>query len=166
MPFLIDGHNLIGKMKHLCLSDPEDEIKLISHLKKYHTARGKNIIVVFDSNDAPGPQRPLTLPSGIKVIFAPLKRTADQVIKEMIEKEPNPKGLIVVSSDNEVIRFAKRRRAKVLASEDFAHEIETLKERPRLCPIPSKEASMPPLSEEEIQQWLEFFQSSHKEDEE
>ena len=35
MPLLIDGHNLIGHLPDLSLSDPRDEVKLVARLQAY-----------------------------------------------------------------------------------------------------------------------------------
>ncbi len=45
---LIDGHNLIGRMPGLALSDPEDEAKLVALLKRYRARHKRDIVVVFD----------------------------------------------------------------------------------------------------------------------
>jgi len=39
MPLLIDGHNLIGQIPDISLSDPDDEAKLVLLLRRYTTAR-------------------------------------------------------------------------------------------------------------------------------
>ncbi|MBL8045607.1 MAG: hypothetical protein JNL09_03645, partial [Anaerolineales bacterium] len=48
MPFLIDGHNLIGKMPGLRLDDPDDERQLVQFLRAYLARVKKSGTVVFD----------------------------------------------------------------------------------------------------------------------
>lgn len=50
MPLLVDGHNLIGQMPGLKLSDEDDEGELVMLLRRYSTAkRSRQVVVVFDS---------------------------------------------------------------------------------------------------------------------
>ena len=35
MPFLIDGHNLIGRMPGISLDDPDDEARLVAQLRAF-----------------------------------------------------------------------------------------------------------------------------------
>lgn len=43
MHWLIDGHNLIGKMPTLHLDDPHDEEKLVQILQQYRARTGHKI---------------------------------------------------------------------------------------------------------------------------
>ncbi|NTW01622.1 MAG: hypothetical protein HGA19_09960, partial [Oscillochloris sp.] len=49
MPILIDGHNLIGQMRSISLSDPDDEAKLVLLLRRYANGKRKRkVVVIFD----------------------------------------------------------------------------------------------------------------------
>jgi len=111
MPLLIDGHNLIGKMPDVKLSDPDDEDKLIAKLKKYAAKTKKQVTVVFDppkhsewfawSDDRY--EQP-----NLEIIFATMGRKADDVIRERIPRIKDKQGLIVVTSDGAVANFARQ----------------------------------------------------------
>lgn len=47
MPYLIDGHNLIGKVPNLRQDDPEDEKQLIEMLQEFCQRTGKYKEVYF-----------------------------------------------------------------------------------------------------------------------
>jgi predicted RNA-binding protein with PIN domain len=85
MPLLIDGHNLIGQLPDLSLSDPRDEVKLVARLQAYAARSGRRITVVFD----PGPQAvPPALQRRsrhgyVEVIYADPGQKADDVIRSI-----------------------------------------------------------------------------------
>ncbi len=156
MPLLIDGHNLIGKLPDLHLSDPNDEDKLIARLKQYVARTGKRVTVVFD----PPKQSEWFAWSddrydyrNLKVIFVTMGRTADHVIRELIASERDRSGLIVVTSDAAVANFARQcgvPAPNVRKSEDFAKEMQVAMS----APAP---AEKPVVSRAEVDEWLKVF---------
>ncbi|MBK7865781.1 MAG: NYN domain-containing protein [Ignavibacteriales bacterium] len=46
-------------------------------------------------------------------------RPADLVIKDEIDRSKNPRNIIVVSSDHEVINYGKKSSCETMTSEDF-----------------------------------------------
>ena len=147
MPFLIDGHNLIGQMPDLSLADPDDEQKLIERLRAYLVKVSKKGTVIFDKGLPGGASKWSN--SVLEVRFAPHPKKADEVIKERLKRERNPKGLTVVSSDNEVIAAARQAGASVLRSAEFAAKMAARPAVPR-----KKEVG---LSPEEVAAWEEEF---------
>ena len=95
MPFLIDGHNLIGQMPGARPADPDDEQHLIEQLRAYLVRVDKKGVVVFDKGLPGGAGKWSN--SVLEVRFAPAPKTADDVIKDRLSRERNPRGLIVVS---------------------------------------------------------------------
>ena len=156
MPIIIDGHNLIGKMKSISLADPEDEAKLVATLARHLLPRKQKAIVVFDSG-AGGGSTPTTKGPQVQAIFAPVGGCADSIIMEMIRRDPNPKGLTIVSSDNEIRRCARSRRAKLVSSEDFAEKLEAGPERPRRA----RSRNYGP-ADIDVKEWLEYFEQGRK----
>ncbi len=154
MPLLIDGHNLIGKMSDLKLSDPNDEDKLIARLKKYTAKTKKRVTVVFDP-----PQQSEWFAwsddryeqPNLEIIFATMGRKADDVIRERIPRVKDKQGLIVVTSDAAVANFARQCGVKnVRSSESFAEELrEQLKP-----PAPS---GKPGITQADLDEWLKIF---------
>ena len=122
MPLLIDGHNLIGRMSDVNLDDPDDEARLVSRLKAYCIRNRKRATVVFDQGMPGGSDLALSN-SSVQVVFAPAGRTADGILRERIARARDPRGLIVVSSDLEIVSMALSRGARPVRSEDFAREL-------------------------------------------
>lgn len=150
---LIDGHNLIGRLPGLKLSDPDDEAKLVSLLKRYRARHKRPIVVVFDGAPVGGRSRDLT-GAGVEVVFARVGRTADGVIKERIRASRNPQQLTVVTSDADVARVARACRAgQVQAAEDFAAGV--LRElEPGESPSQVRDVALGP---DEVAEWEELF---------
>jgi hypothetical protein len=150
MPVLIDGHNLIGQLPDISLADPDDEARLVSRLQAYAGRTGKRVVVVFDRGMPGG--RSQTLSGGrVEVVFAPTGCNADGVLIERIRRARNPRGLVVVTSDREVVAVARRRGARVVRAEAFLGELE---------PSPASPDSAREdvhLSADEVEAWLELF---------
>lgn len=143
MPFLIDGHNLIGQMKDLFLSDPNDEEKLIERLRIAAERSQKRMSVVFDPNphdNTPPIGRSSTQHGRVTVIFAHPGRKADDVIRRIASEAKDKQGLIVVTSDAAVADFTRRCGIRVQSSRDFIKWLEgylTGKVDPNLKPVGS-----------------------------
>ena len=154
MPILIDGHNLIGALDDLSLSDPQDELKLVARLEIYAERVGRPVICVFDAGPSPPSSEDRRFEGrGITVRFAPRGQEADTLIRRILDRAPHPKGFLVVSSDREILRRARRLRAATIDSPAFARELSRppSEERP---PSPKEVGPSP----EEVEEWLRLFQ--------
>lgn len=152
MPYLIDGHNLISYLPDITLDDPDDEAKLVNKLKGFAARVRKKITVIFD-NGLPGGESALSNHS-VKVIFAASRRTnADRIIRERIRNQRNPAVWTVVSSDQEVMDYAKQHRMNTLTCVEFA---QILRRPPRPKHDPSEAANLY-ISPEEVEEWLQIF---------
>ncbi|MFP3854161.1 MAG: NYN domain-containing protein [Anaerolineales bacterium] len=150
MPLLIDGHNLIGQMKEIELSDPDDEHQLIERLIEYCRRTGRRATVYFDKaaplGRDPRPQ------SGLTVHFVPSASSADQAIRRhLIQLGGGAKNWTVVSSDRSVRRAARGSGASIQRSEEFARQLTAPR---REDPDPEKPPPPPP---EELEKWLRIF---------
>lgn len=150
MPYLIDGHNLIGQMRDLSLDDPQDEAKLVERLKQFAARKGKRCVVVFDNGLPGGLSRDLST-SSVQVVFAHGGTTADAIIRERLRSLPDPTNWTVVSADREISRAAERRRVTVIAPADFAAALTGPATPDR------DEDPNPRLSPDEIDDWLRLF---------
>jgi hypothetical protein len=153
MPYLIDGHNLIGQLPDLSLDDPDDEAKLVQKLMAFVARTDKRCVVVFD-NGLPGGRSRMST-SQVEVVFASSRSNADRVMMERIQKAKDPGQWIVVSNDNAVLYAAKQRKMKALKSAEFVLMINP-PPKPR-----HKEDDRPAdvhLSPAEVEAWLRIFE--------
>ncbi len=148
MPFLIDGHNLIGRMGEPRLSDPEDERKLVELLRAYLMRVRKTGTVFFDQGQPGGPG--LRSNSVLGIHFARPPRTADDLIRERLEREKNPRGLVVVSADHAVMSAARMAGARVEAPRAFAARLLA-------GPVAPQKKTQGQLSPAEVAAWEEEF---------
>lgn len=149
MPYLIDGHNLIGKIPGLNLDDLDDEKELIQILQEYCQLVGKEAEVYFD-HAASGHAR-ARVHGRVTARFVRSGQTADQAISRHLNRlGKQAANWTVVSSDRAVLAAARRARARNLSSEEFSQEL--ISERTSTGSIDS-----PEISDTEIDDWLKLF---------
>lgn len=152
MPYLIDGHNLIARLPDIELSDPDDEAKLVIKLKGFVAKQGKRCTVIFDGG-IPGGYSAMSN-KAVKVIFASAFRTnADNLLCERIRKIKDRQNWTVVSSDNEVLDFARKHKMKAKTSADFAGQLQR---KPRIRDGRG-ESTHVQVSKDEVDEWLDIF---------
>jgi predicted RNA-binding protein with PIN domain len=153
MPYLIDGHNLIPKVQGLSLEDFDDEARLIEMMQEFCRLQRKEAEVFFDNAPAGGMRvRTLGL---VTARFARSGTTADEAIRKRLTSLGRvARNWTVVSSDLAVQTSARAAQARILSSEAFAAILQaTLHQQPQ---NPSK-TSDAPLSDGEIDEWLDLF---------
>ena len=147
MPYLIDGHNLIGQTPGMSLADPDDERQLVLKLSAYLLRARKKGTVIFDNGQPGGSANWST--SALEVVFARPPGNADDVIRRRLARERNPSGLVVVTSDLAVAQAAHAAHARVQSSAEFARQMLARPAAP-----PKRDAV---LSEDEIAAWMKEF---------
>jgi predicted RNA-binding protein with PIN domain len=153
MNYLIDGHNLIGKVASLDLSMADDELRLIELLNQFGQYNRGKMEVYFDG--APANQAGSQNFGRVKAYFVPQWQTADQAISTRLAKlGKSARNWVVVSSDRSVQAAALEARAGAMHSEEFAKQIQT-----RLAAKDGNETATTEeaLSEHEVNEWLAIF---------
>ncbi|MCL4559563.1 MAG: NYN domain-containing protein [Chloroflexi bacterium] len=152
MPYLIDGHNLIPHVPGLSLQQPDDEMRLLSWLKEFCRHTRKQAEVYFDQ--AP-PGFPAQQRFGlVEAHFVRQGMTADEAIRQrLVRLGKNARNWTVVSSDRQVQAEARQARAQVIASEDFAAQMQAISAGKPAGHRREDSA----LSPEELQEWLDLF---------
>jgi len=149
---LVDGHNLVPKIKGLTLKMLDDEMELIQVLREFSRLTRKKIEVYFDNApiDRAGSRKFGT----ITAHFIRVGLTADEAIINRIKKMgPKARNVKVVSSDRHILHQVQSFQAGTITSDIFAKEIEKV-----LSASPSGGKPDPEkLSEEEIENWLNLF---------
>jgi predicted RNA-binding protein with PIN domain len=149
--YIIDGYNLIHAIPSLKKLLARDAVQareqLIEHVSRLTHRRKFRGTIVFDGarpqNDFGSSNAPIHV-----VYAAPL--SADEKIKSLIEHAPNRAWLVVISSDHEILNFARVCACTTHTSTYFARmlfETETGGEE--------KEQSS--LSKSQLDEWLRLF---------
>ncbi|MFC2136389.1 NYN domain-containing protein [Bacteroidota bacterium] len=120
--YIIDGNNLIGKIKELHRLQNKDKFssreKLAFMLERYFINRHVKVKLHFD-----GHYSGAIKVSKIKIEYSENK-TADENIKRDIAGANNPKLIAVVSSDHSVMQYAQKSSCTVMKSESFANRLK------------------------------------------
>jgi predicted RNA-binding protein with PIN domain len=153
MNYIIDGHNLIGKIDGLSLSMADDELRLIELLNRFSQGRKHKLEVYFDG--APPGQAGSRTYGRVRAHFVSSHQTADAAIRNRLSKlKRSAADWMVVSSDREVSGAARELHAQVMQSEDFAELMENSLEAKLAQTYDSGDQ---PLSEAEVDKWLAIF---------
>ena len=119
--YIIDGNNLIGKIKFLNQiqkrNKQQSREKLAFLLSRYFSNRKALVSLHFD-----GYENDTIRVSGIKIIYSG-SVTADEKIKREIEKSKNPKNNILVTSDSNLAQFGRVCSCHIIKSEEFAKQL-------------------------------------------
>lgn len=153
MPYIIDGHNLIGKNPSMSLQEIDDETILIQTLQEFCQREQKKAEVYFD-NAPPGVPR-ARVHGRVTAYFVRAGKTADEAIYERLKALKNEaKNWTVVSSDRQVQASAKSVHARVLSSEQFVHQLRQGK-------LTADKPSLETLPEDSIKEFEELFKNRH-----
>lgn len=155
MPYLIDGNNLLFAARDLDDPDrPPGRQHLCAALGAWARHTADSVCVVFD-----GPVPTVDFARqlaglGVSVIFSGSGVSADSVLIDRIEADSAARRLVVVSTDRQIARAARRRRARAQRSDEFWRELKKALRRsgpPAAPEPPEKVAGLAPL---ESEQWL------------
>jgi len=153
MPLLIDCYNVLHARMPGMLAGL-DEVGLCFALGRSGWAN-ERVTVVCDGN--PKPLGLIESPvDNVELVYSGQGRDADTVIIEMIGADTAPKRLTVVSSDREIQKAARRRRAKVLGSDQFIAQLAASLSSGAGAP-PTAKPSPGKLSDDDVNRWLERF---------
>jgi len=156
VPVLVDGNNLLHAARGAEQTGPlVGRSLLCDALAKWARRRRERVHVVFDGR-APRPDLAKQIgTSDIRVSYSG-RRSADAVLIETLETDSAARRILVVSSDHEIIRAARRRRAKAMRSGEFWTMVQRDLSRPKAKPAepPEKRRGLTPPAAE---QWLKEF---------
>lgn len=151
MPTIIDGHNLIPKVRGLSLQRLDDELELIQRLQTYCRVRRKSVEVYFDKA-APGRQGARSF-GVVKAHFVSESSNADTAIRQALHKlGKKARNWEVVSSDRQVQAEARAAGVKVVSSEEFAVQLEEA-----LLQAVKGAGETQGLTADEVDDWLDVF---------
>lgn len=159
MPYLIDGHNLIPKVKSLSLDQLEDEMKLVEMLQEFCREHSKQAEVFFD-NAAPGGAGARSF-GRVLARFVYRGVTADQAMARRLRNlRGEARNWTVVSSDRAIQTAARAAHAQVLPAEVFARQLEAALDMSGKDPGGQAETDLEPG---EVDEWLQLFGDGEEE---
>lgn len=167
MRILIDGYNLMYASGRISRNLGPDGLRKLRHRFLTEIASALDPVdahqttIVFDANDAPQHLSSRTRHKGLDVIFAVGEPSADEYLENLIKDHPNPRQLLVVSTDNRVRLAASKRRARVSTSDEYLTHLDSLKAKRnarQVDPVPAPQPERPTsVSAAESAYWLEQF---------
>ena len=144
MPILVDGDNLLGTWGRQ-RSDAQRRL-LALELGRYGTRAGKRVITVFDGRSPGSPA------FGADVHFSGAGRTADELILELVRKQSDRRGWIVVTSDRSLGDQCRWLQARVERCDRFRGRLQ------------EADGQGKPDRELDIEYWLEQFGGDERSD--
>ncbi len=121
--YIIDGNNLIHKIDSLKNLQSKDKFavreKLAFMVDRFFAGKNVKCVIVFDGFKTDAIKTSKTR------IFYSENLPADNLIKEKIEMYKNPRNITVISSDHEIMNFAKKCSCEVKLSEEFSTEMQS-----------------------------------------
>lgn len=150
--FILDGYNLIHAMpalKKTLAHDAQSAREMLIHSVARLTHRKKfRCTIVFDGSP-PSNAVKQSPNAPIHVVYSS-PQNADAKIKQMIEQSKHRSLLVIVSSDREILNFAKVCSCQTHTSKHFANLLSQTNDV-------STEKSDTPLSQSQIDEWLKIF---------
>ena len=132
---IVDGYNVLMQMGLKEKTLEEKRKHFLSILNKRHRIFG-GVMVVFDGKEEVDDfYRKENL--DIRVVYTK-NESADDCIKSMIQKNKNPKTIVLATDDREVKDFARMHDCQLISSQDLIHKISPPK-RIILKPAENKE---------------------------
>lgn len=120
--YIIDGNNLLGKdrsLSHLQKKNKQQSReKLAFMLSRYFSKKIASVSLHYD-----GFEKEIIRASNIKIIYSG-SNSADDKIKSEIERSKNPRNIILVTSDRNLMEFGKVCSCKVIKSEEFVKQLK------------------------------------------
>ncbi len=150
--FIIDGYNVIHaipSLKKTLAHNGETARELLIHSVAQFTHKKKfRCTIVFDGT-APNNTVKQSTHAPVHVLFS-FPHSADAKIKQMIEQSKIRSSLVIISSDREIMNFAKVCSCQTHSSKHFANLLSETTDT-------VAEKSDAPLSKSQIDEWLKIF---------
>ena len=112
---IIDGYN-VSKAAWPESSLEAQRMRLLNGIAPLVARSGAETTVVFDAATSET-RPPVNPPRGVKVIFSPVGVIADDVIRDLVDVEPQGRVVVVVTSDQEIVGDVRRAGARAVDSD-------------------------------------------------
>ncbi len=111
--YLIDGSSLADKMPHVKRLQEKDRHLKIAVLLEHSFSQEEDVNLYFDGYSSE-PIRKLA----VKIKFTK-KQSINEIIKKQIQKFPNTDNIFVITSDSNLVNYAKEAGCVVISGEQF-----------------------------------------------
>ena len=112
---IVDGYN-VSKAAWPESSLEAQRMRLLNGIAPLVARSGAETTVVFDAATSES-RPPVNPPRGVKVIFSPVGVIADDVIRDLVDVEPQGRVVVVVTSDQEIVGDVRRAGARAVDSD-------------------------------------------------
>jgi hypothetical protein len=152
MPLLVDAYNVLHVTGVLPPERAGIDVDGLVRLIETSRYRDDEVVVVCDGSGVRGAH------GRIEILYAGSGRTADEEIIARIDASTAPRRIIVVTSDQEIVRAARRRRCRPVESGLFLRQLAADAEQAEAAP-PTGEYRPPPgtLTSGQVALWKEVF---------
>jgi len=159
MPYIVDGNNVMGQIVGWHRDKAASRRALLIKVAAFARAKNARVTVVFDGAPDRGAPEGSAF-QGVKVLYARAGSDADTRIEEIVDTSPNPRGLMVVTSDRHLAFLVRSRGAKVIRSGDFRRQLDSLTDRRR------ERDDLEQTESGDVTAWLRYFGSLPEDDDE
>jgi predicted RNA-binding protein with PIN domain len=151
--YLIDGNNVMGQRVGWHRDKPTARRRLLSELARLARSRRMSLSVFFDG--APEAHFPDgSSYQGVKVYYARPGSDADsrivEFVEEVIARDRDRKGLVVVTSDNRLTARVRAEGVRVVRSGEFRRTLDAL-------PPETPREHETRVRNDEMNDWMRYF---------
>jgi predicted RNA-binding protein with PIN domain len=153
MPVLIDGNNLLYAARDADPERPPSRSTLCLRLGQWARLTGEKVAIVFDGPTPAASLAQQIADADLAVSYSGSGVSADEVLVRAIEANSAARLLLVVSTDHQVARAARGRKARPIRSDAFWAAVQRELARPRPEPLepPEKRRGLPAG---DVERWL------------
>ncbi len=164
--FVIDGYNLIHKLYPSITAASLEEVrnKTEQQLRSFQQKKKCQITIVYDGKGSYGES---AFGAALRIVFTPASKSADHWIIDYVKSlNTTVKMVTIVSSDNEIRRYATAFGATCITSELFATQLQQVGHATPLrqgkglsgkATEHGKKTNETLLSEREVAGWMQLF---------
>lgn len=143
MPYLLDGNNLIGRVRRTSRPSPEDRAALVAEIAGRLRVTRARATIFFDG---PAGERASSL--GSLSVRAPSSGSADDAILREIERAAAPGETVVVTADRGLASRCRDAGAKVCSPDEFFSRFGTAS-----TAVPGRDAP----GKVDVDEWMRYF---------
>jgi len=163
---VVDGYNLMYKLYSVSSSSSLDILrqKTEKQLLIFQHETKCPVTVVYDGKSA---YRESAFGAPLHIVFTPASKSADQWIIDYVKSlNTQVKLVTIVSSDDEIRRYARAFGAQCIKSEEFAIQLknsgrtlplQNKQIRPEHLSMKEKKFNEKLLSDQEVNRWMKLF---------